>query len=538
MKLENYISNCRSPRLIVRDGGTRSVRCGRCPDCLHARAVRNANMVKSECDSVMYSYFVTLTYAEHNIPRCLITEFYDEDLQLPFISYKDITRRPTKKRTKRGLIVHKPLPEYGKILHTFQGSLSDPLFQDFLTKAKEYPHVSFLESHKVIRYLRKKDLQDFFKRLRRNIDKIGYSKITYFGCGEYGPQTFRPHFHAVIHFNDAHLATCIEQLVRKSWKFGDVRQPSFVRKSENAGQYVGGYINSYVALPRYLKNDAMLPFSCHSLYYGKAYYKPLRDYLYQNPEKANFEHDAKLCASEDIHYFPTSATASRIYPRCYNYDRQNPKDLYKIYTCFRKLSETYQSDSPRQIAYQVLNNSNDFYNRTLLDLLDIGTPDISPYYSLSSVSDPHNSALNLGLLKYTWRRYEALDDDIIDESPTLCYQRRIYSRVYTAILMSKHFLTWNCENIEPLTALSLIKQYYDTQKQEQLRNQYEQQETYHQITDLVDFSIFYPSSFSEGDYSDIYISSSYIKIINDIKDIKYENDIKHKKLNDANKIFL
>lgn len=42
--------------------------------------------------------------------------------------------------------------------------------------------------------LRKKDFQDFIKRLRYHTDK----KILYFACGEYGPTTFRPHYHAII----------------------------------------------------------------------------------------------------------------------------------------------------------------------------------------------------------------------------------------------------------------------------------------------------------------------------------------------------
>lgn len=42
--------------------------------------------------------------------------------------------------------------------------------------------------------LRKKDLQDFIKRLRYKTGK----KIRYYGCGEYGSNTFRPHYHIII----------------------------------------------------------------------------------------------------------------------------------------------------------------------------------------------------------------------------------------------------------------------------------------------------------------------------------------------------
>lgn len=40
----------------------------------------------------------------------------------------------------------------------------------------------------------KKHFQDFMKRLRKNTGV----KLRYFVCGEYGEQTFRPHYHAII----------------------------------------------------------------------------------------------------------------------------------------------------------------------------------------------------------------------------------------------------------------------------------------------------------------------------------------------------
>lgn len=47
--------------------------------------------------------------------------------------------------------------------------------------------------------LKKKDWQDFMKRLRKHYpDK----KIRFFACGEYGGQTFRPHYHAILFNHD------------------------------------------------------------------------------------------------------------------------------------------------------------------------------------------------------------------------------------------------------------------------------------------------------------------------------------------------
>lgn len=43
--------------------------------------------------------------------------------------------------------------------------------------------------------LHKEDLQKFFKRLRKHFEGV---KIRYFGCGEYGSRTFRPHYHVIL----------------------------------------------------------------------------------------------------------------------------------------------------------------------------------------------------------------------------------------------------------------------------------------------------------------------------------------------------
>ena len=43
--------------------------------------------------------------------------------------------------------------------------------------------------------LRRKDLQDFIKRLRRRYED---RKIRYFYCGEYGSKGLRPHYHMIL----------------------------------------------------------------------------------------------------------------------------------------------------------------------------------------------------------------------------------------------------------------------------------------------------------------------------------------------------
>lgn len=69
--------------------------------------------------------------------------------------------------------------------------------------------------------LEKKHFQDFMKRLRWNIsqDYIQPPKLKYYACGEYGPKTHRPHYHAII-FNLPKDYNFNEQKIDQIWDKG------------------------------------------------------------------------------------------------------------------------------------------------------------------------------------------------------------------------------------------------------------------------------------------------------------------------------
>lgn len=64
-----------------------------------------------------------------------------------------------------------------------------------------------------------RDFQLFMKRLRKRLDK-SYIKIRFYGCGEYGPSTHRPHYHVII-YNLKYDANTLE-LLEKTWQKGFV----------------------------------------------------------------------------------------------------------------------------------------------------------------------------------------------------------------------------------------------------------------------------------------------------------------------------
>lgn len=83
--------------------------------------------------------------------------------------------------------------------------------------------------------LRKKDLQKYFKRLRK---RIYPRKIRYYACGEYGDQTLRPHYHAIIF--GLGLSKSDQDQIIASWQYGLVHiglaEPDSIR-------YVAQYID-------------------------------------------------------------------------------------------------------------------------------------------------------------------------------------------------------------------------------------------------------------------------------------------------------
>lgn len=67
----------------------------------------------------------------------------------------------------------------------------------FVTLTYDDDHVPFSENGSLT--LNFKDHQDFMKRLRRYVDyHYGMKDVRYYCCGEYGSQTFRPHYHYCI----------------------------------------------------------------------------------------------------------------------------------------------------------------------------------------------------------------------------------------------------------------------------------------------------------------------------------------------------
>lgn len=113
--------------------------------------------------------------------------------------------------------------------------------------------------------LDKKDYQKFMKRLRKREALLHEEKIKYYAAGEYGEETQRPHYHAII-FNVRDLEN-----INKSWELGDIHVGTVTGKS---AAYCAKYIDKDKRIPLHARDDRQKEFSLMSKGLGASYLTP------------------------------------------------------------------------------------------------------------------------------------------------------------------------------------------------------------------------------------------------------------------------
>jgi len=110
----------------------------------------------------------------------------------------------------------------------------------------------------------KRDLQLFFKRLRKAHEHRGMKPIKYYAVGEYGGKTFRPHYHIILFNADI-------TLIQPAWDNGHVHYGSV------SGASVG-YTMKYIAkkgrIPMHRNDDRLPEFGLMSKGLGQSYLTP------------------------------------------------------------------------------------------------------------------------------------------------------------------------------------------------------------------------------------------------------------------------
>ncbi|UPW40794.1 replication initiator protein [Sigmofec virus UA08Rod_6926] len=160
--------------------------------------------------------------------------------------------------------------------------------------------------------LSKRDFQLFMYKVRKHYGK----GIRYIACGEYGPTTLRPHYHAIF-FNLPFSFDRLwkyKEIFEKLWTNGFIRV-SFV--NNNRIRYIAKYVTSSCVLPYFCQFGSYKPFLLNSRYFGL-------DFLTKNVERW-------ICSDASHNNFVCDDDIRRPIPRYYIdkcYPDKKGKDLW------------------------------------------------------------------------------------------------------------------------------------------------------------------------------------------------------------------
>lgn len=501
----NYpFTKCLNPKKIINPYTRESmiVECGSCPACSLRKSSMAALKVKLESLTHKYCMFVTLTYNNVSLPRMILkacNRYIDEvgevqDTREPF-SLVDVTQRLGTQGTVLGYT-----PDYYFIHNVLSRKVGLP--------SGILPHLS------------KYDAQLFIKRLRRNIERyfnnneINIPKIRYYLVGEYGPVHFRPHYHVLLWFENDELFSSIRQIIYKSWPFGRI---DLQKSRGQCSDYVAKYLNSFCSLPEVLKMRSVRPFSIHSSHLGEKIFEATREEIYSS--------DYRTIISRSIPSITTNSDVvmwrslkAYFFPKCKGFSFLNQSERLYAYSAYVNAYRiTGTSCVATQARYIVNCLLSRFYHVDMADDIYYYDDKLLDYFMVSSMFDPWN---------FEGKQFALHIDDV-------------FRRIYMELRLSKHFHRYVCKgfinNYQPMIAK--IEEFWNAADLDNLNKFYLNQSEYvlsDWFEDEEDFQFFYcnkgfdSSKFKERKCYQLY--SSLVKT-------NSENAIKHKKLNDLNKVF-
>lgn len=403
--------------------------------------------------------------------------------------------------------------------------------------------------------LSKTDVQKFLKRLRKNYGK----KVRYFICGEYGPKSFKPHYHILFFFDSADCLTRdgnhvigefppytrskngdnapaqtpitdFEYHLRKAWPFGRVDCTYIAQGS--CSQYVAFYFNSSSSLPSFFALPSTACFCLHSRFLGRQILREeFATYVFQEPSRV---------ANRILRYpdgfrdqLLSRENIAALYPRCKGFVIKSREARLLSYTVLN-MAHCYYLGNKMQIARHI---ADDMYNGVRNECVD---------YFLDSVD------YNTRYQDYISRPH--VTDDLVkvyyDD-----FMNKLTLSIYTELLCSGLFLQ-NVVQLKSLVPIGRFDQFelktysdqqliefyydrivemYDYLDQRHLKDLYEHQQEYFAHYDNEDLPFFYNNgvfdleSFKQTLSVRVWTSTR----LNLLKDKQ-----KHKIQNDLNQIFL
>lgn len=270
-ELQNkLVTRCQHPRTVVNKYTRESVlvSCGHCPSCILRRSGIQTNLLTTYSAQFRYVYFVTLTYAPCFLPTLevsIIETCTDDVADVPCVpNINDLDAGDS----NTYLFGFRSVPRSASV--KLKNSTVERIFKDpevrftYGMKPKELLSILGKINHNVpnrIPYVCNRDLDLFLKRLRSYYPD---EKLRYYAVSEYGPTSFRPHWHLLLFSNSERFSQTVLENVSKAWSYG--RCDASLSRGF-AAPYVASYVNSFVALPDFYTQmpKVVRPKSFHSI---------------------------------------------------------------------------------------------------------------------------------------------------------------------------------------------------------------------------------------------------------------------------------
>lgn len=466
-------SACFSPKWIESHGNLLKVPCGHCPACLKTKQSSYELKTEIEASKFRYQYFITLTYHPYHLPLASLKKvFYKDVLNQDKYYYLIVS----KLRRSKAYFQRRKLPHIKDGVVLGRVDINDKIDEKYLDMLSEK-----VKYNRKLPFLNIDDVQKFNKRCRKSISNISYEKIKILSCGEYGPISFRPHFHLLFMFNDPKIAKALYKIVRQAWTFGRID----VQASRGqCASYVAGYTTSNSNIPTFYRTCSLRPFLRTSKFFGSTI-----------PEGKEKEVQQMLIKSTPYTRYVFNGRSIDV--------RLSWQDTNRL---FPKVRE-YATTTPFERARRLLIFS-----------------ELSRKYGLVSVTDIAKEHI-LHTKEYSRDTIEQLKRDL--------YLSKKYCKLYDfrSDLMSQ--------------AVKDYEAYFYRNDMEKLKNFYESQIKWYNITeDDKIYNLFYDNHRDMWKYAPTL--DPFTRELDEFKWYRehrsyfiteYNNSIKHKKLNDLNKVF-
>jgi hypothetical protein len=337
-ELQNkLVTRCQHPRTVVNKYTHESVvvPCGCCPSCVLRRSAIQTNLLTTYSAQFRYIYFVTLTYAPCFLPTLevsIIENCSDDIADVPCVP--DINNLDANDDNTY-LFGFRSVPRSVSV--KVKNSTVERVFKDseikfsYPMKPKELLSILDKINHNIpnrIPYVCNRDLDLFLKRLRSYYFD---EKLRYYAVSEYGPTSFRPHWHLLLFSNSERFSKTICENVSKAWSYG--RCDASLSRGF-AAPYVASYVNSFVALPHFYTQmpKVVRPKSFHSIGFTDSNLFPREVRIAEVDEVAAKCLDG-VCVERNGRFRtikPTWPYLLRLFPRFSESFRRFPSRIYQL----------------------------------------------------------------------------------------------------------------------------------------------------------------------------------------------------------------